>query len=239
MRIIPAIDLIGGKCVRLEQGDYQKQTTYHADPLEVAKSFEGHGLRYLHLVDLDGAKAGQVINWRVLERIASQTSLQVDFGGGIKTEADLRVAFDSGARQINVGSLAVKDRAQMLAWIEERGGDKIILSADVRQGKVAVSGWQEQTELWVVDFVRSYLEAGLQIAVVTDIAKDGMLAGPSADLYAELLDELPTLKLVASGGISSIDDLYRLQEGGLEGAIIGKAIYEGRISLKELEAFPK
>jgi len=234
MRLIPAIDLIDGKCVRLEQGDYAKQTTYHADPLEVAKSFADHGLQYLHLVDLDGAKAGHVINWRVLERIATHTPLHVDVGGGVKLEEDLRIVFESGAKQVNVGSLAVKDPEKMLDWITTHGGERIILSADVRQGHIAVAGWQEQTQEPVVDFIARYLEAGLHTAVVTDIAKDGMLEGPSHDLYHELLSELPSLKLVASGGVTQLNDLDQLAERGLDGAIIGKAIYEGRITLPEL-----
>lgn len=234
MRLIPAIDLIGGKCVRLEQGDYAKQTTYHSDPLEVAKSFADHGLQYLHLVDLDGAKAGQIVNWRVLERIATHTPLQVDVGGGVKSDHDLRVVFECGAKQVNVGSLAVKDPEKMLNWIAVHGGDRIILSADVRERHIAVAGWQEQTEQPVVDFIARYLEAGLHTAVVTDIAKDGMLEGPSFDLYHELLSELPELKLVASGGVTSLTDLDQLAERGLDGAIIGKAIYEGRITLPEL-----
>ncbi len=234
MRLIPAIDLIDGQCVRLEQGDYAKQTTYHADPLEVARSFADHGLQYLHLVDLDGAKAGHVINWRVLERITTHTSLHVDVGGGVKSDEDLRIVFECGAKQVNVGSLAVKEPTKMRAWIAAHGGDRIILSADVRERHIAVAGWQEQTQQPVVDFIARYLEAGLQAAVVTDIAKDGMLAGPSFELYHELLSELPALKLVASGGVTSLQDLDQLAERGLDGAIIGKAIYEGRITLPEL-----
>jgi phosphoribosylformimino-5-aminoimidazole carboxamide ribotide isomerase len=234
MRLIPAIDLIDGQCVRLEQGDYAKQTTYHADPLEVARSFADHGLQYLHLVDLDGAKAGHVINWRVLERITTHTSLHVDVGGGVKSDEDLRIVFECGAKQVNVGSLAVKEPTKMRAWIAAHGGDRIILSADVRERHIAVAGWQEQTQQPVVDFIARYLEAGLQTAVVTDIAKDGMLAGPSFELYHELLSELPALKLVASGGVTSLQDLDQLAERGLDGAIIGKAIYEGRITLPEL-----
>lgn len=234
MRIIPAIDLIEGKCVRLQQGDYTKQTTYHDDPVEVAKSFADHGLQYLHLVDLDGAKAGHVINWRVLERIAAQTPLRIDVGGGVKSDEDLRIVFESGAHQVNVGSLAVKQPAQMQAWLATHGGERLILSADVRAGHVAVAGWQEQTELLVVDFIGDYLAYGLQTAVVTDIAKDGMLAGPSHDLYRKLLTELPELKLVASGGVTTMSDLDQLAAQGLDGAIIGKAIYEGRIALSDL-----
>lgn len=235
MRIIPAIDIIEGKCVRLEKGDYARKKNYHEDPLEVAKSFEDHGLTYLHLVDLDGARQGEVINWKVLERIASQTQLHIDFGGGVKQEKDLRIVFEAGGRQVNVGSLAVKEPERFTDWLREYGGGKLILSADVREGRIAVSGWQEQTELQVIDFVGRYMERGVQTAVVTDIARDGMLQGPSFDLYRHLLSELPELELVASGGITTLADLDQLQRIGMDGAIIGKAIYEGRISLAELQ----
>ena len=234
MRIIPAIDLIDGKAVRLEKGDYARKKVYNEDPLEVAKAFEAVGLRYLHLVDLDGAKAGRFQNWKVLERICGQTGLAVDTGGGIKTDDDLRIVFESGAQQANIGSLAVKDREQMLAWLATYGGERLILSADVRDKLVAVAGWQEQTELEVVAFIEGYQKEGIRTAVVTDIAKDGMLAGSSLDLYRELREALPDLDLVASGGGTSLQELEELQALGLGGAIIGKAIYEGRIGLEEL-----
>jgi phosphoribosylformimino-5-aminoimidazole carboxamide ribotide isomerase len=234
MRIIPAIDLIDGKAVRLEKGDYARKKVYNEDPLEVAKAFEAVGLRYLHLVDLDGAKAGRFQNWKVLERICGQTGLAVDTGGGIKTDDDLRIVFESGAQQANIGSLAVKDREQMLAWLATYGGERLILSADVRDKLVAVAGWQEQTELEVVAFIEGYQKEGIRTAVVTDIAKDGMLAGSSLDLYRELREALPDLDLVASGGVTSLQELEELQALGLGGAIIGKAIYEGRIGLEEL-----
>ena len=235
MRLIPAIDLIDGKAVRLEMGDYARKKVYNEDPLEVAKAFEAAGLRYLHLVDLDGAKAGRYVNGPVLERICTHTTLQVDTGGGIKTEADLRLAFDSGAAQVNIGSLAVKDPDTLLGWLAQYGGDKIILSADVRDRQIAVAGWQEQTAVEVTGFIRGYMAAGIRTAVVTDIAKDGMLTGSSLDLYRDLLAALPGLDLVASGGVSSLAELDTLQAAGLGGAIIGKAIYEGRISLQDLE----
>ena len=237
MRIIPAIDLIDGQCVRLEKGDYSRKKNYHSDPLEVAKSFEDAGLKYLHLVDLDGAKAGQVVNWEVLDRIVSQTSLVVDFGGGIKSTEDLKIILESGASQVNVGSLAVKNRTLFLNWLETYGGDRLILSADVRNRLIAISGWQEQTELSVDAFIGDYMAHGIQRAVVTDIARDGMLQGPSFGLYRELLTELPSLQLVASGGITTLHDLDQLHGLGLDGAIIGKAIYEGRLSLAELQAW--
>ena len=233
MRIIPAIDLIEGKAVRLEKGDYARKKVYNEDPLEVAKAFEAAGLRYLHLADLDGAKAGRFQNWQVLERICRETGLRVDTGGGIKTDEDLRIVFESGARQANIGSLAVKDRERMLAWLET-WGDRLILSADVRGKLVAVAGWQEQTELEVVEFIQGYQTAGIRTAVVTDIAKDGMLAGSSLGLYRELREALPELDLVASGGVTSLSELEELHALGLGGAIIGKAIYEGRIGLAEL-----
>jgi len=235
MRLIPAIDLIDGKCVRLEKGDYSRQTTYSAQPLDIAKEFEDHGLMYLHLVDLDGAKAGKVLNWKVLEQIATRTNLKVDFGGGVKSDEDLRIVFESGAEQVNVGSLAVRNPELFQSWIAQQGGEKIILSADVREKKIAVSGWQEQTEVEIVPFIRQYMESGIQTAVVTDIAQDGMLQGPSLDLYQHLLEELPQLKLVASGGVSKLADLDALFAAKLNGAIIGKAIYEGRISLSALQ----
>ncbi|WNJ18727.1 1-(5-phosphoribosyl)-5-[(5-phosphoribosylamino)methylideneamino]imidazole-4-carboxamide isomerase [Pontibacter sp. G13] len=235
MRIIPAIDLIEGKCVRLEEGDYDRKKVYNEDPLEVAKSFEAHGIQYLHLVDLDGAKAGKVINWRILEKIASQTSLTVDFGGGVKSDEDLKICFESGAAQVNVGSTAVKQRELFLSWLEAQGPDRMILSADAKDRKIAVSGWQEGTDLALDSFIGEYLEAGIRYVVCTDIAKDGMLQGPSTELYGELTDQFETLKLVASGGITTMADVEALAELKLEGAIIGKAIYEGRISLPELE----
>ncbi|MFK7921282.1 MAG: 1-(5-phosphoribosyl)-5-[(5-phosphoribosylamino)methylideneamino]imidazole-4-carboxamide isomerase [Bacteroidia bacterium] len=235
-KIIPAIDLIDGKCVRLEEGDYARKKVYNEDPVEVAKSFADAGIQYLHLVDLDGAKAGRLINWAVLEKITQATELQVDLGGGVKTDEDLRLAFESGANQVNVGSLAVKNPELFLDWIARYGADKMILSADARDGKVAIHGWQTQTEHKLIPFLKDYVKQGIQTAVVTDISKDGMLQGPAVELYEEIQREVPHLKLVASGGVSSMEDVHTLIKSNIYGIIIGKAIYEGRITLKELSA---
>lgn len=236
MKIIPAIDLIEGKCVRLEKGDYSKKKVYNEDPLEVALQFEAHGLQYLHLVDLDGAKAGRIINWKVLEKLAGHTSLHIDFGGGVKTDDDVRIAFECGARQINVGSTAVKDRPALLRWLELWGPERIILSADVRDGNIAIHGWQTPTDIALTDFIRSYHQQGISTVTCTDIARDGMLSGPSLELYQSIMEAIPDIQLIASGGVSSMHDLQQLEELQLYGAIIGKAIYEGKISLKELES---
>ncbi|WP_088341182.1 1-(5-phosphoribosyl)-5-[(5-phosphoribosylamino)methylideneamino]imidazole-4-carboxamide isomerase [Robiginitalea sediminis] len=236
MRIIPAIDIIGGKCVRLTKGDYATQKTYSEDPLEMAKAFEDHGVAYLHLVDLDGARQAHVVNHRVLERIAAHTSLKIDFGGGLKSEDDLRIAFECGAAQVTGGSIAVKDPETFLGWVNRHGGERIILGADAHNGKIAVSGWQESSSLALEPFVMGYLDKGLSYVVCTDISKDGMLEGPAAGLYRDLLAAASgkDLRLIASGGIRSTEDLRELAAIGCEGAIVGKAIYEGRIPLKEL-----
>jgi phosphoribosylformimino-5-aminoimidazole carboxamide ribotide isomerase len=233
MKIIPAIDIIGGKCVRLTQGDYDRQRIYNEDPLEVAKAFEAHGLRYLHLVDLDGARAGRIANQGVLERIASQTRLQIDFGGGVRTEQDVRIALESGARQVTGGSIAAKEPEKFAAWLGRFGADRIILGADCRDRRIAVQGWGEHLDLDVADYIRDYLEKGVRYVVCTDIALDGMLEGPAFGLYEEL-SSMSGLKLIASGGVSCMEDLRRLAATGCEGAIVGKAIYENRISLQEL-----
>lgn len=238
MRIIPAIDIIDGKCVRLSQGDYNTTKIYNENPLEVAKQFQNHGIKYLHLVDLDGAKSKQIINYRVLEKIASGTDLKIDFGGGLKSDKDLEIAFNSGASQITGGSIAVKDRETFLSWLEKYGSRKIILGADAKDEKVAVNGWLEESEEELVPFIQEYYSsAGVEYVICTDISKDGMLQGPSFGLYEKILKEIPGIKLTASGGISEFDDLPKLQEIGCEGAILGKAIYENRISLKQLEKF--
>jgi phosphoribosylformimino-5-aminoimidazole carboxamide ribotide isomerase len=234
MRIIPAIDIIEGKCVRLSKGDYNTKKIYNEDPLEVAKSFEDAGLQYLHLVDLDGAKAKHIVNWKVLEKLASQTNLKIDFGGGIKSDEDLKGAFESGAKQITGGSIAVKDPFKFASWITAYGAGKIILGADAIEGKIAVSGWQEESDLDIEKFISDYVSKGIEYVISTDISKDGMLEGPSFELYESILKKLPKLKLIASGGVSSMDDLIQLKENGLEGAIVGKAIYENRVTLKEL-----
>ena len=237
MRIIPAIDIIDGKCVRLSKGDYDTKIIYNENPLEVAKSFEAHGIEYLHLVDLDGAKSSKIVNYKILEQIASQTSLQIDFGGGLKSDDDLRIAFESGASQITGGSIAVKNRAIFEKWISEYGSDKIILGADAKDEKIAVSGWLEESNEDLIPFIQDYQTKGIQYVICTDIAKDGMLQGPSFDLYEKILSEAKGVKLIASGGISTFDELPKLAELGCEGTIIGKAIYEGRITLKQLENY--
>ncbi|WP_026729810.1 1-(5-phosphoribosyl)-5-[(5-phosphoribosylamino)methylideneamino]imidazole-4-carboxamide isomerase [Flavobacterium denitrificans] len=237
MRIIPAIDIIEGKCVRLSKGDYDTKIIYNENPLEVAKSFEAHGIEYLHLVDLDGAKSSKIVNYKILEQIATQTSLKIDFGGGLKSDDDLRIAFESGANQITGGSIAVKNRAIFEKWISEYGSEKIILGADAKDEKIAVSGWLEESNEDLVPFIQDYQSKGIQYVICTDIAKDGMLQGPSFDLYSKILAEAKGVKLIASGGISTFDELPKLAELGCEGTIIGKAIYEGRISLKQLEDF--
>ncbi len=247
MRIIPAIDIIEGKCVRLSKGDYDSKKIYNEHPLEVAKEFEAHGIEYLHLVDLDGAKSKHIVNHKVLEQIASQTKLKIDFGGGLKTDDDLRIAFESGASQVTGGSIAVKDRDTFLGWIQKHGAEKIILGADALDEKVAVSGWQEESKEELLPFVQNYQQEGIKYVICTDISKDGMLEGPSFDLYKKILSTVSSkgvenriensLKLIASGGISSFDELPRLAEIGCEGTIIGKAIYENRISLKQLKDY--
>ncbi len=238
MRIIPAIDIIDGKCVRLSKGDYDTKKIYNENPLEVAKEFETHGIESLHLVDLDGAKSQHIVNYKVLEQIASQTSLKIDFGGGIKSDEDIRVAFDSGANQITGGSIAVKNPMIFESWLSQYGSDKIILGADAQNEKVAVSGWLEESKEDLLPFIKTYVAKGVRYIICTDISKDGMLEGPSFDLYQKILDDnSKDINLIASGGISTFEELPRLQELGCEGTIIGKAIYENRISLKQLEQF--
>jgi phosphoribosylformimino-5-aminoimidazole carboxamide ribotide isomerase len=237
MRIIPAIDIIDGKCVRLSKGDYDTKKIYNKNPLEVAKSFEDAGIRYLHLVDLDGAKSSKIINHKVLEQIASKTNLKIDFGGGLKSNEDLKIAFECGATQITGGSIAVKNPMLFKEWISIYGTDKIILGADANNRKIAVSGWLEESKEEVIPFIQNYQKEGISYIICTDIAKDGMLEGPSFDLYKEILDSCKNAKLIASGGISTFDELPKLAELGCEGTIIGKAIYEGRITLKQLEKF--
>ena len=232
--IIPAIDLIEGKCVRLTQGDYGQKTIYNENPLEVAKEFEDAGLTRLHLVELDGAKAKKVVNWKVLERIATQTQLHIDFGGGVQSDDDLRIVFDSGAKQVTGGSIAVKNPDLFETWLNQHGGDKMILGADARNERVAVSGWEEGTGLWVYDFVQQWVEKGAKYTISTDVAKDGLLQGPSFDLYKNLQEHCPELNIIASGGVSNIGDIERLAEMNLFGVIVGKAIYEGRVTLAEL-----
>jgi phosphoribosylformimino-5-aminoimidazole carboxamide ribotide isomerase len=237
MQIIPAIDIIEGKCVRLTEGDYAQKKIYNEDPLEVAKQFEGVGLMRLHLVDLDGAKSGKVINWKVLEKIANKTNLVIDFGGGIKTEATLKTVLDTGATYATIGSLAVKERAVFEQWIERFGADIFMLGADVHSEKIAVGGWLEKTEIDVYDFIGSYMNKGVTQLFCTDIQKDGKLEGPSIELYQKILQQFPTLQLIASGGVSQLKDLDELRTIGCSAAIVGKAIYENKISLSELSTF--
>jgi phosphoribosylformimino-5-aminoimidazole carboxamide ribotide isomerase len=237
MRIIPAIDIIDGKCVRLSKGDYDTKKIYNENPLEVAKEFEAHGIEYLHLVDLDGAKSKHIVNHRVLEQIASRTNLKIDFGGGLKTDDDLRIAFESGAHQITGGSIAVKNPEIFTSWLQKFGTDKIILGADAHHEKIAVSGWLEESDKELIPFVQEYQKEGITYVICTDISKDGMLQGPSFGLYKRILKDSKGLKLIASGGISTFDELPKLAEIGCEGTIIGKAIYENRISLKQLENY--
>ena len=235
--IIPAIDLIDAKCVRLSQGDYNQKTIYNENPLEVAKMFEDAGITRLHLVDLDGAKAKHIVNHKVLELIASKTNLIIDFGGGLKSDEDLRIAFECGAKMITGGSIAVKDRETFLHWIETYGAEKIILGADAKDKMIAVSGWQEVSEIPILEFIESYTSKGIRQVISTDIARDGMLTGPSIDLYKEIMEQFPTLGLIASGGIATMQDIYELDEMGIPGVITGKAIYEGRINMDEIKRY--
>ena len=237
MRIIPAIDIIDGKCVRLSKGDYNTKIIYNENPLEVAKKFEAHGIQYLHLVDLDGAKSSQIVNYKILEQIASQTALKIDFGGGLKSDNDLRIAFESGANQITGGSIAVKNPDLFKEWIIKYGADKIILGADANNEKIAISGWLEESNEELIPFIQNYQNKGIEYVICTDINKDGMLEGPSFDLYAKILAQAQGIKLIASGGISTFEELPKLAAMGCEGTIIGKAIYENRITLKQLENF--
>lgn len=232
--IIPAIDIIDGKCVRLSQGDYDAKKVYNENPLEVAKMFEDNGLKRLHLVDLDGAKAKHIVNHKVLEQIAQNTSLIIDFGGGIQSDKDIEIAFSSGASMITGGSIAVKNKDLFLGWINKYGNDKIILGADCKDHKIAISGWQEATSVDIIPFVEEYKKQGISKIVCTDISKDGMLQGPSVELYKEILGYFPDLYLVASGGVGSYQDLLDLEEAGVPAVILGKAIYENKVSLKEL-----
>lgn len=235
MQIIPAIDIIDGKCVRLTQGDYAQKTIYNENPLEVAKEFEGAGLKRLHLVDLDGAKEGTVKNWAVLQQIAANTSLSIDFGGGIKQDKDLKIVFESGAAYATIGSLAVKQSEVFQGWLNDYGADKFLLGADVKSEKIAVAGWLETTDIDIYDFLTDYVAKGILQVFCTDVSKDGKLEGPSIDLYQKIIQKFPSLWFIASGGVSSMEDLYALKDIGCSGAIVGKAIYEGRIQLSELK----
>lgn len=241
MRIIPAIDIIDGKCVRLTKGDYTTKKIYNENPIEVAKEFEDSGIEYLHVVDLDGAKASEIINYNVLEQIATKTNLKIDFGGGLKSDKDVEIAFNSGANQITGGSIAVKNPTIFESWISKYGAEKIILGADfypdTSGGKIATNGWQEESSLELIPFITDYQKKGIQYVICTDISKDGMLQGPSFEVYSAILSSVNSLQLIASGGISTYEEIPKLAESGCEGVIIGKAIYENKISLKQLEQF--
>ena len=236
IQLIPAIDIIGGRCVRLSQGDYARQQVYNENPLEVAKAFEDNGLTRLHLVDLDGAKASHIVNYKTLEQIAGRTGLTIDFGGGLKSDEDLRIAFESGAHLVG-GSIAVRDRDRFVGWIERYGKERIILGADVRDEKISTGGWLDDSEIELIPFVRDYMQVGVEQVITTDIARDGMLQGCAVELYRKMLDELPGIYLIASGGVGSWADVEALQLAGVPAVILGKAIYEGRISLGEISHF--
>lgn len=237
IEIIPAIDIIDGKCVRLTQGDYTQKTVYNEDPVEVAMMFEDAGIKRLHTVDLDGARSTHVVNTRVIERIATHTNLTIDFGGGIKSDEDLRKAFDAGAQMVTIGSVAVKEPELFASWVETYGGEKIILGADVKNGYISISGWLEEGEQKLMDFICHHTKNGIHNVLCTDISRDGMLQGPAIELYKDIMAHYPTLHLIASGGVSCINDIERLNDAGIPAVVFGKAIYEGRIKLKELERF--
>ena len=237
IEIIPAIDIIEGKCVRLTQGDFEQKKKYHDNPLEVAKAFEDAGIRRLHMVDLDGARQKKIINHKVLESVSANTKLFIDFGGGLQSDEDVRIAFESGARQITGGSIAVKDPELFEGWIKRFGQEKIILGADARNGMIAVSGWQEVTQVSVHDLIEKYRAKGVKYVLSTDVAKDGLLQGPSFDLYSEMQNKFPDLNIIASGGISEVSEIDRLNEMGIFGVVIGKAYYEGRVTLQDLKRF--
>ena len=239
IQIIPAIDLIDGHCVRLTQGDYSQKKTYNENPLEVAKSFEDAGITRLHLVDLDGAKQKRIVNHKVLELLATKTNLHIDFGGGVQSDEMIQLAFNSGAKQVTGGSVAVKNPALFESWLQTYGGEKIILGADARDEKIAISGWEEATTKSVYEFVSEYIQKGAKYAISTDVAKDGLLQGPSFDLYQNLQDQFPDLQIIASGGVAEFDDIMKLNDMNIFGVIVGKAIYEGRITLKQLAEFNK
>lgn len=237
MEIIPAIDVIDGKCVRLTQGDYQQKKEYHSNPLDIAKQFEDVGIRRLHLVDLDGARLKKITNQKVLETIASQTKLKIDFGGGLQSDADVAIAFNAGATQITAGSIAVKNSDLVKLWMQQYGADKIIIGTDSKNGKIAVSGWQETTSIDIDTLVEDYLPYGLSYSICTDVAKDGLLQGPSFELYKRLQASFPKIHWIASGGVSDMNDIEQLKTLGLYGVVVGKAFYEGHITLKQMATF--
>lgn len=237
IELIPAIDIIDGKCVRLSQGDYSSKQIYHTHPVEVAKEFESYGIKRLHIVDLDGAASHHVVNYRILEQIASRTSLVIDFGGGIKSDEDLIIAFDNGAQMVTLGSVAVKQPELFSRWLTQYGNEKIILGADVKNEKIAIAGWKEESSQELMPFLENYRSKGISKVLCTDISRDGMLEGPSTALYQKIMSAYPDLYLIASGGVSCIDDILKLHEAGVPAVVIGKALYEGRISIKELSRY--
>lgn len=237
IKIVPAIDIIDGKCVRLTQGDYEQKKIYNDDPVEIAKMFEGHGIKYLHLIDLDGARQKHVVNYRVLEKISSKTKLIIDFGGGIKSDEDLHIVFQAGANQVTVGSVAITEPELLGRWIIEYGTERIILGADAKDGKIAVSGWQEITGKDIFEFFEEYQKKDVKYVLCTDITKDGMLQGTSIELYEQLIKKFPTLRIIASGGVMKVDEIDELDRLGLYAVVIGKAIYEEKILLKDLQRF--
>ena len=237
IELIPAIDIIDGKCVRLSQGDYDTKKVYNENPLEVAKEFEANGIRRLHVVDLDGAKSKHVVNYRTLEMIATRTSLVIDFGGGIKTDEDMLIAFENGAQMVTLGSVAVKNPDLFKKWLIQYGAEKIILGADAKNKRIAVSGWMEDSSQELIPFLHDYTKEGIYKVLCTDISKDGMLQGPSIELYKEIMKEFPEMHLIASGGVSCLQDIIALEEAGIPAVIFGKALYEGRITMKDLIRF--
>jgi len=236
IKIIPAIDIIDGKCVRLTKGDYSQKIIYNENPLEVAKEFEDNGIKYLHLVDLDGAKAKQIVNWNILESISQETKLEIDFGGGIRSKEDLRIAFQSGATKITAGSIAVKERDLVISWIDKYK-EKVILGADTKNEMISINAWEVTTDIPLIEYIRGYWSLGIKEAIVTDISRDGVLLGPAFDLYKKIQTEIPALQLIASGGVSKIEDVDKLNAQNIYGVIIGKAIYEGRIKFDELKRY--
>ena len=237
IELIPAIDIIDGKCVRLSQGDYNTQKVYNESPLEVAKEFEANGIRRLHVVDLDGAKSSHIVNYKVLDQLSGHTSLTIDFGGGIKTDEDLTIAFEYGAQMVTLGSIAVKNPDLFKSWLHKFGAEKIILGADVKDNRISVNGWKEESQQELLPFLDGYTQEGIRKVLCTDISRDGMLQGPSIDLYKQIMAQFPDMHLIASGGVSGLDDIIRLDEAGIPAVVFGKALYEGRITLKDLKRF--
>ena len=237
IELIPAIDIIDGKCVRLSQGDYDTQKVYNESPLEVAKEFEANGIRRLHVVDLDGAKSSHIVNYKVLDQIAGHTSLIIDFGGGIKTDEDLTIAFEYGAQMVTLGSVAVKNPDWFKSWLHKYGAEKMILGADVKDNRISVNGWKEESQQELLPFLDGYTQEGIRKVLCTDISRDGMLQGPSIELYKQIMSRFPDMHLIASGGVSSLEDIIRLDEAGIPAVVFGKALYEGRITLKDLNRF--